>query len=661
MKKRTAKITALMLASMMALAGCGGNGGGSNSGSTSGTNSGSGETAKAEALTDLYTWETQAREVESLNVLNTQMATDLNVLTNLVEGLLSNDEDGKLIPALAEEWGSDDNGLTWTFKLREGVKWVDKNGEEKADCNAQDFLTGLEFILNYHKNGGANISMPGEMIVGAQEYYEYTKTLTEEEGRKLTTDAGSKFLEMVGIEAPDDYTVVYHCTSEMPYFETVATYNCLYPASQALIDEIGIDAFVACDDSNMWFNGAYLLTNYIQGNEKVLTKNESYWDTESQRFDTVTIKMIESLDTGFQLYQAGDLDRIDLSESNLTTIYNDANNEYNDQLVEKRPDKFSYQMHLNYSKMNEDGTPDENWNKAVANTAFRQAIYYGLNLKPYLARTNAINPLSCENNAYTMMGLVYMSDGRDYIDVVEEKLGLGESDGETPRRLDADKAAELKAQAMEELSAQGVTFPVEADYYIAANNQTSIDSAKVLQQAFSDCLGDDFIKLNIGTYVTNGTAEVVDPQLHSFVVNGWGADYGDPQNFLGQETYGEDSAYYSMNYSNINDATDETLINTYKEFTDLVNTAKAITDDNDARYEAYAEAESYMIENALVIPCNYNISWQLTHVNDYTVKNAPYGIQNYKYVGWETSVDAYTTEQYQSFASGSGNGASAAE
>lgn len=649
MKKRTAKLTALALASVMALAGCGGNGG---------STSGSGE---AEPLTDLYTWETQAREVETLNVLNSQSASDSNVITNLVEGLLSVDSEGALIPALAEEYSTDDNGLTWTFKLREGVKWVDKNGEEKADCTAQDFLTGLEFVMNYHKNASTNISMPQEMIQGADAYYKYTKELSEEEGRALTADEGSKFLEMVGIEAPDDYTVVYHCTAELPYFPTVATYNCLYPASQALIDELGVDGFLACDDTNMWFNGPYLLTSYIPQNEKVLTKNESYWDTESQRFDTVTIRMIESLDTGFQLYQSGDLDRIDLSESNLTTIYNDENNEYHDQLVEKRPDKFSYQFHFNYNKMNEDGTPDDNFNKAIANTAFRQALYYGLDLSSYYSRTNAINPLSCENNFYTMKGFVYMSDGRDYTDVVAEKLGLGESDGETMVRLDSDKAAELKAQAMEELSAEGVTFPVEFDYYVAANNQTTIDSANVLKTAFSESLGDDFVTLNIKTYVNNLTAEVVDPQLQSFVINGWGADYGDPQNFLGQETYGEDGAYYSVTYSNINDATDEELISLYQQYTDLVNTAKAITDDTDARYEAYAEAEAFMIENVLVMPCNYNISWQLTHVNDYTTKNAAFGIQNYKYVGWETSVDAYTTEQYNSFASGSGNGASAAE
>lgn len=650
MKKSTAKVTAMAMAVMMALAGCGAGGSGKGAG---------GESGKAEELKDLYTWETANREVESLNVLNSQMASDGNVTTNLLESLLSNDENGQLIPALAEEYSTEDNGLTWTFKLREGVKWVDKNGEEKADCTAKDFLTGLEFVMNYHKNAGANISMPSEMIKGAEEYYEYTKTLSEEEGRALKADEGSKFLEMVGIEAPDDYTLIYHCTSELPYFPTVTTYNCLYPASQALIDEIGIDAFLACNDSNMWFNGPYLLTEYIQYNQKTLTKNESYWDTESKRFDTVTIKMIESLDTGYQLYQAGELDRIDLSESNLTTIHNDENSEYYDQLVEKRPDKFSYQFHFNYSKMKEDGTPDDNWNKAIANKAFRQAMYYGLDLTSYYGRTNAINPLVCENNFYTMKGLVQMEDGRDYTEVVAEKLGLKESDGKTMVRLDADKAAAAKAQAMEELSAKGVTFPVEMDYYVPANNQTLIDSGNVLKDAFSASLGDDFVKLNIKTFVNNQTAEVVDPQLQSFVINGWGADYGDPQNFLGQETYGEDGAYYSVNYSNINDATDEDLINTYKEFTNLVNTAKAITDDMDARYEAYAEAEKFMIENVLTLPCNYNIGWQLTHVNDYTAKNALYGIQNYKYVGWETSVDAYTTEQYNEFASGSGNGASA--
>ena len=218
------------------------------------------------------------------------------------------------------------------------------------------------------------------------------------------------------------------------------------------------------------------------------------------------------------------------------------------------------------------------------------------------------------------------------------------------RRLDTDKAQELKKQAMEELKAKGVSFPVEIDYYIPAGSQASLDGATVLKQIFSECLGDDYVKLNIGTYVSSSTQEVTNPRLHSIVMNGWGADYGDIQNFLGQETYGEETAYYSNYYTYINDATDPELIATWKEFTNLVNEANAITDDVDKRYEAYAKAEAYMIEHAMTIPYNLEISWQLSKINEYSRSNAIFGIQNYMYKNWETSVDAYTTEDYEKFA-----------
>ena len=628
MKKQT-KLLALVLALGMVLTGCG---------QAAGSNG-----AKGDSIKDLVTWEIPNREMENCVILNTEMANDLNVLGNCVEGLLETDAQGKLVPGLAKEWGTEDGGLTWTFKLREGVKWVDVNGNEKADCTAQDFVTGLEWVMNYHKNGAANTSMPTSLIKGAGEYYEYTKGLTEEEALSMDN---TKFLEMVGIETPDDYTVVYHCISNATYFDTVCPSACLYPMSAAFVAEVGVKNVLGSSNETIWYNGPYTLTEFIQGNTKTLTKNPAYWDKDCTLFDTVTIRIIEDTTVGFQLYQNGELDHIDLSEANLRTIWEDENNEYRDQLVEKLPKKFSYQMHLNYAKNNEDGTPDENWNKAVANEAFRQAIYYGLDLTKYFERTNFINPLKCENNAYTMKGLLYFSDGTEYTAKVNELLGFKASDGKTPVRYDATKGQEFKAQAMKELAAEGVTFPVEMDYYIVAGSQNALDTATVLAQIFSECLGDDFVKLNIGTYVSSQSKEVVKPRLHSFVINGWGADYGDPQNFLGQETYGEDGAYYSMNYSNVNDATNPDLIATYEEFTKLVNKANAVTDDMDARYQAYAEAEAYMLQHALSVPMTLEIGWQLTHVNDYTKSNAMFGIQNYMYKNWETSVDAYTTEQY---------------
>ena len=144
---------------------------------------------------------------------------------------------------------------------------------------------------------------------------------------------------------------------------------------------------------------------------------------------------------------------------------------------------------------------------------------------------------------------VFTSNGTEYTELVREKLGLAEENGETQVRLDAEKFAALKAQAMEELTALGVTFPVEIDYYISASSQTALDSANVLANVFSNSLGDDYVKLNICTYVSSFSQEVRNPRLFSISINGWGADYKDPQNFLGQITYGDPNAYYS-NYWN---------------------------------------------------------------------------------------------------------------
>lgn len=628
------------------------------------------------------TYLTLANEMETFNILYSQNNKELQVLTNCFDGLLSQDSRGNLIPACAEEWGTEDGGKTWTFKLRKGIQWVDMNGNAMQEVKAEDWLVGLEWVLNFHKNAATNTSMPIEMIEGAGDYYTYTAgytpaaadaddaakekaakakekfeavcakynldptPLTEEQGKALGLDL---FKTMVGIEAPDDYTIVYHCVAEIPYFATVSTYNCLYPACQALIDQLGVDGFLACTNENMWYNGCYTITHYVQGNEKVLTKNPKYWDDKCALFDTVTYKMVESGDVAYQMFQAGELDYIELTESNLRTIYNNPDHEFHNNLVEARPTKYSYQIHLVYDKHFEDGTPDTNWNTAVANENFRLAWYYGLDATPYLSRTNFINPQKCANFCYTMANLVSFSNGTEYTVRVRELLGITEN-SETYARVDAAKAAEYKEKAMAELSAKGVTFPVEVDYYIQGSSQTALDTANVLKQMFSDYLGDDFVVLNIKTYISSLATEVREPRLASFFINGWGADYGDPQNYLGQETYGQDNAYYSASYSKINDATDPELIATYKEFTEMVDKANAIVGDMDARYEAYAQAEAYMIQHALVIPWNKNVLWQLTRTNDYSHVYSLYGIQGNKFKNWETAEDIYTTADYSKFA-----------
>ena len=606
-------------------------------------------TASADEIKDLRAYETIAREMETWCYHYSQAAVDLNVLSNFYDHLLTNDANGALVPCVAKEWSSPDGGQTWIFKLNEGVTWVDYQGNYKADCTAQDWVTGLEWVLNYGKNQAANTSMPIEMIKGAGDYYAYTKELGEEEAKKLGTE---KFLEMVGLEAPDDYTLIYHCVDKLSYFPSVACYNCLAPLSAKLIEEIGVDGYFGADYTTMWYNGPYTCSEYIYQNEKVLSKNEAYWNKDNVKlFDTVTIKMVESADVAFQWFSAGDLDYIDLNQANLSTIYNNEGNEFHDNLVEARPTKYSYQMHFCWDKKNEDGSADTNWNTAIANENFRLALYYGLDITDYLARTNFIHPLSCQNYCYTANAVSVNSEGKDYTQMVRDELGL-QYDSEKFVRADAAKAAEYKAKAIEELTAAGVELPVKMTHYIMGSNQTAKDSADTLAQIISDCLGDDLVVLEIRTYVSKLNTEVRDPQLASIYINGWGADFGDPVNFLGQETYGDDNAYYSKAYSKINNATDKKLIATYKEFTDMVNTAKAITDDLDARYAAFAKAEAFWIQHALTIPWSYEVTWKVTSINEYSKIYTAYGNQSERYVNWETNSDLYTTEDYEAFKAG---------
>ena len=613
----------------------------------------------ATPLKEFISFESGNRELESWNMLYSQRAEDANVVTNLWDGLLSFDCYGKVVPAIASSWEHNEDATVWTFHLRDDVDWVDCNGEVKAHLTSKDFLVGFEWVMNAIKNEANNTSMPNDTIVGAYEYYQLTKEAGDAAADMTYEDM---LAAGVGIEAPDDYTLVFTCPSACPYFDTVAAYNSFYPVAPALIEELGVEGFRSCDNTTMWYNGPYVVEEYIQGNTKSYIPNPNYYDAANvSRFERFTVTMISDGSISLQLYQNRELDEVDLGESNITTIQSDPSNEYNQQLCEKRAKKFSYCFIFNYDKKNTDGTPDENWNKAIANKAFRQCFSKGMVLNKFFARYNPINPLKCENDFFTMKGLCYTSDGTDYTNLVAKEMGLdGEAyDGKTMKRLRANNGdiTELKKQAMEELSAIGVTFPVHCSYYILAGSTSALDHATVLKQCFTDSFGDDFIVLDVNTFVSSTMKEVVAPKLQSFTHMGWGADFGDPVNFLTQIIIHDDNAYYSCNMTNIagivnnGPASYQTeLVAAYEKFTDLVNEGRAIVDDTDARYAAFAKAEAYFLDENLIFPTVYDITWCLTHVNEYSKINAMYGPCNYKAVNWETSEEAYTTEQYDEFA-----------
>ena len=647
-----------MVGAASLLAACGGK---SDNSSSAASTSGAAapNTTGATPLKEFISWESGNRELESWNMLYTQQASDANVITNLWDGLLSFDCYGKVVPAIASSWEHNDDSTVWTFHLRDDVDWVDANGEVKDHLTSKDFLVGFEWVMNSYKNEANNTSMPNDTVVGAADYYEQTKAAGDAAADMTYEDM---LAAGVGIEAPDDYTLVFTCKDPCPYFDTVAAYNSFYPVAPALLDELGIEGFRGCDNTTMWYNGPYVVEEYIQGNTKSYIPNPSYYDAANvSRFERLTITMISDGSISLQLYENRELDEVDLGESSIATIQADPSNVFNQQLCEKRPKKFSYCFIFNYDKRKADGTADENWNKAIANRAFRQCFSKGLELSKFYARYNPINPLKCENDFFTMSGLCYTTDGTDYTSLVAKELGLdGEKyDGKTMKRLRANNGdiTDLKKQAMDELSAIGVTFPVHCSYYILAGSTTALDSATVLKQCFTDSFGDDFIVLDIETFVSSTMKEVVAPKLQSFVHMGWGADFGDPINFLTQIIVHDDNAYYSCNMTNIegiaeNGAADyqKDLVAAYEQFTDLVNEGRAIVNDTDARYATFAKAEAYFLEENLIFPTVYDVTWCLTHANEYSKINAMYGPCNYKAVNWETSEEAYTTEQYEEFA-----------
>ena len=660
MSKKMTKVMAMALAAAMTLSACGSTAPAEKPAETPAAPSTSApaapatpaapaapEAPKAEPITDLVIGRLATREMETFNILYSTSFSDFENLTNMIDSLVEVDTKGNVVPAIAESWETNDNGLTWTFHLREGVKWVDMNGNIKGDVTSHDWAVALEWVMNYHKNLTAHTSQPSDMIAGAADYLAYTKELSEADAWALDASEGSKFMEMVGIECPDDLTLVYHCPDPKPYFPSFPAWAGLYPMPQGMIDELGVEGVMAMDNTNYWYNGCYTMTTFVHGNEKVFTKNPHYWDTEATLFDTVTVKMIDSNEVAYQLYENGEIDMCDLTESNLNTIVNNPDHKFYNYLTEKPATQYAFSWRINFNKNNEDNTEDVNYNKAIANTAFRQSIYYGLDMTNFYKRTNAINPMSCENDCYTMKGLIYTTDGTDYTQLVRDELGLPAYNGETPVRLNAEKKDALKAQAIEELTAIGVTFPVVLDYYVSGSNQTALDTATVLAQCFSDCLGDDYIKLNIKTYVSSWTQEVKNSKLHTLFINGWGADYADPVNYLGQEILDESATY--KDYSNAlfmeENEYNKGVLEAFETFTQLVREADAINDDHDARLAAFAKAEAYMIENVLVLPSYYSVSWGLSNVNYYSRMNAIFGCQNDKMKNWETNKNGYTTEE----------------
>jgi len=558
----------------------------------------------------------------TLNPYRVAYGNEISLFLNLYDGLVSYNSDSELIPAIAEAWEASDDYMTWTFHLRDDVYWVNYKGEKMDRIVADDFVTGVEWCLNYAKNEATNYLMLGEHVAGAMDYLEYTMELSEEEAMAVPRET---FLEMVGIEAPDDRTLIYHMANPCVFFPSVTANMEFMPLSASHVEEIGRDAAVINSVYTAWYSGAYLLTDYIPDNSLILDANPLwYGNAEHTRFRSVTYRIVESTSIAYQLYRTGEIDYVTLYQSQIHSIITDPDNKWNEWLVETIPDMYLYQKYFNFRKYNDDGTEDEQWNRAAGNEAFRLSWYYGYDNTEDLKEINSIDPMSCEIETVTPRNTFFLSDGTDYVDLVEEYLGLADKDRSTIRRLDRDLFEKYKAQAIEELTAQGVTFPIELDVYINASDQKTLNSALMSKASIEKALGADYINYTINTYTSSYYTEVLLPQKNSTASAAWASDFGDPTSILFQHIY-DPAAFEVDYYMNICDYTEEELngewsymrevVEEFKTYTELYEKASAIVDDIDERYRAFAEAEAYMIRHVLTLPIELERSWCLTRID----------------------------------------------
>lgn len=566
-------------------------------------------------------YELTKNEMESFNYLNSAQSKDLQVLANFVDGLLEHNAAGELVPALAESWDHNEDTTVWTFTLRDGLKWIDNTGTEVADVTTEDFITGMRYILTADNQSG-NTSMPMQMIAGAAEYYQATLDGADQ----ATLDS---LWENVGIKAVDDKTLEYTMVGPTPYFDTVTTYNAFFPAPTDFLAEQGANFGTSMD--TILYCGCYYMTQYENNSLKVYTKNPSYWDAKNVPFETVNVSMLESQERAFDMFENGELDRALLTQAQIQTQTEAGD----DRLVETREGQHVYSLYFNYEVDSSlEGADD--WNAAVRNENFRKAWYYGLDFTKQVQTTNPYSYESMMSNTFTADSLCWNSEGTDYT-----KVGaLAEyNTDESQARLDADLFQQYKETAMSELQAQGVTFPVKVYYAYQSGAQAEEDKFAITKSSFEECLGTDFIEVVGQPYTRNSRSEVYLVNKHSVTVAGWGADYGDPYNFLVQLTTLEGN-YMNSQYSHMSDPT----------FDQMIVEANAIT-DIDARYEAFAEAEAYALEHALIVPGYVNgVEWEVTRINDYSKPYAKYGVANRKIKYWEKQADAYTAEEYEALA-----------
>ena len=583
----------------------------------------------------------------TFNYLLDYYADNTAVITNLVDGLLENDSYGNLVPALAEDWSVSSDGLTYTYKLRKDAKWYTADGEEYASVKAQDFVTGIKYAAD---NKGQAMDLIQNSIKGLNDYV-----------TGVTNDFST-----VGVKALDDYTVEYTLTRPEPYWNSKTTNSILFPVNEEFLKSKDKDFGTLTPDSIL-YNGPYLLKDFTSKSSIEYVKNPHYYDHDKVTIEKVKLAYFDGSD------QEMTIRNFETGAYSIAGVYPNSSNyaktkeKYQDNIVYSLQDKTSWYFNFNVNRKTYNHTAkttDEQKKSAqtaILNKNFRQAINFGIDRTAYSAQSNGEEAASKTlRNTLVPPTFVQVGD-KTFGEVTASKLvnygtewsGINLADAQDAY-FNKEKAQAKFAEAKKELEAQGVTFPIHLDVPVDQTNKNAVSGMNSVKQTLETVLGSDNIVIDVQQLSTDDFGNVAflapNPAARDYDLNfdGWVGDYQDPSTYL--DPFNAETGFY-LKIFGLDAKEDQELIKSLglDTYTQLLKEADAENKDVAKRYEKYAEAQAWMIDNSLVMSAMSNGGTaSVTKVTPFTRAYSLVGIKgdgnNYKYM--RLQKDPVTKKQF---------------
>ena len=584
----------------------------------------------------------------TFNYLLDYYADNTAIITNLVDGLLENDNHGNLVPSLAEDWSVSSDGLTYTYKLRKDAKWFTADGEEYAPVKAQDFVTGIKYAVD---NKSQAIDLIQNSIKGLNDYI---------------TGVDSDFSK-VGVKAIDDQTVEYTLARPEPYWNSKTTNSILFPVNEEFLNSKGKDFGTLSPDSIL-YSGPYLLKDFTSKSSIEYVKNPHYYDHDKVSIEHVKLAYFDGSD------QELTIRNFESGAYSIAGVYPNSSNfaktkeKYKNNIIYSLQDKTSWYFNFNVNRKaynHTSKTTDEqkkSTETAVLNKNFRQAVNFALDRTAYSAQSNGEEAASKTlRNTLVPPTFVQVGD-KTFGEVVASKLvnyGTEWSDINLADAQDAyfnkEKAQAKFAEAKKELASQGVTFPIHLDVAVDQTNKNAVTGMNSVKQTLESVLGADNIVIDVQQLSTDDFNNVAflaptpADRDYDLSFDGWVGDYQDPSTYL--NPFNAEDGFY-LKIFGLDAKEDKAKIASLglDTYTKMLKEADSENKDVAKRYEKYAEAQAWMIDNSLLMSAMSNGGTaSVTKVTPFTRGYSLVGIKgdgnNYKYM--KLQKDTVTTKQYE--------------